>query len=69
MSSKFLDFIFGYERSEESFEKSRVHNRAKSFSDKVLVGAGYTYSKKVLNSRVVKFFTKIKDALCYAHVK
>ena len=69
MSSKFLDFIFGYERSEEDFEKSRVHGTAKRFSDKVLVGAGYTYSKKVLNSRIVKFFTKIKDALCYAHVK
>ena len=63
MSSKFLDFIFGYERSEEDFEKSRVHGTAKRFSDKVLVGAGYTYSKKVLNSRIVKFFTKIKDAM------
>lgn len=69
MSSKFLDFIFGYERSENDFEKSRVRGTAKRFSDKVLVGAGYTYSKKVLNSRIVKFFTKIKDALCCAHVK
>lgn len=69
MSSKFLDFIFGYERSDESFRKSRVGTVGKHFSDKVLVGAGYAYSKKVLNSRIVKFFTKIKDALCYAHVK
>ena len=69
MSSKFLDFILGYERSEASFEKSRMHGAAKHFSDKVLVGAGYTYSKKVLNSKIIKLFTKIKDALCYAHVK
>ena len=26
MSSKFLDFIFGYERSSESFEKSRIYD-------------------------------------------
>jgi len=69
MSSKFLDFIFGYERSDKNFRESHVTQAAKHFSDKVIVGAGYTYSKKVLNSRIVRFFVKIKDALCNASIK
>ena len=69
MSSKFLDFIFGYERSEEDFAESRIARAEKKFSDKVLVGVGYAYSKKILNSRVSKFFSKIKDSLCIASIK
>ena len=69
MSSKFLDFIFGYEHSEEKFNSSRIAKAEKTFSDKVLVGVGYAYSKKILNSRIFKFFAKIKDALCNASIK
>ena len=69
MSSKFLDFIFGYERSSESFEKSRLVKAGKHFSDKVLVGLGYAYSKKILNSRIAKFFEKLKSSLSAASIK
>ena len=69
MSSKFLDFLFGYERSEKSFRESGIGRAEKHFSDKVLVGAGYNYSKKVLNSRIIKFFINVKNALCYAGIK
>lgn len=69
MSSKFLDFIFGYERSERDFAESRIARAEKKFSDKVLVGVGYAYSKKILNSRVSKFFSRIKDSLCAASIK
>lgn len=69
MSSKFLDFIFGYERSDERFEESRIAKAEKRFSDKVLVGVGYAYSKKILGSRVAKFFDKIKTALSVASIK
>lgn len=69
MSSKFLDFILGYERSEENFKSSRIATAEKKFSDKVLVGVGYAYSKKILNSRLFKFFDRIKNALCNASIK
>ena len=69
MSSKFLDFLLGYERSEESFEKSRVARAERHFSNKLLSGVGYTYSKKILNSRIIKLFSKTKEALCNATIK
>lgn len=69
MSSKFLDFLFGYERSAESFNDSRIARAEKNFSDKVLVGVGYAYSKKILNSRIARFFAKMKEALAGASVK
>ena len=69
MSSKFLDFLFGYERSEQSFNDSRIARAERKFSDKVLVGVGYAYSKKILNSKIAKFFAKIKEALAAASIK
>ena len=69
MSSKFLDFLFGYERSAESFNDSRIARAEKNFSDKVLVGVGYAYSKKILNSKIAKFFAKMKEALAGASIK
>ena len=69
MSSKFLDLLFGYERSEESFRDSRIAKAESRFSDKVLSGVGYAYSKKILNSRIAKLFGKIKDSLCLASIK
>ena len=69
MSSKFLDFLFGYEKAEESFNESRIAKAEKKFSDKVLVGVGYAYSKKILNSRIAKFFVKMKEALAAASIK
>ena len=53
MSSKFLDFILGYEESEQKFQNSRIAKAEKHFSDKVLVGVGYAYSKKILNSKLL----------------
>ncbi|MBE6536424.1 MAG: hypothetical protein E7673_00570 [Ruminococcaceae bacterium] len=69
MSSKFLDFLFGYEHSEENFKNSRIAKAEKRFSDKVLVGIGYAYSKRILSSKAVKFFEKIKIALSEASIK
>ena len=69
MKSKFLDFIIGYESSEESFEESRIAIAEKRFSDKVISGLGSAYAKKILSHPAVEFITKVKSALAYASVK
>ena len=69
MKSKILDFIFGYEESERSFEESKLARSEKSFSDKVISGLGSAYAKKVLSHPAVAFIVKIRNALSYATVR
>ena len=69
MKSKILDFIFGYEESERSFEESKIAQAEKRFSDKVISGLGSVYAKKVLTHPVVEFINKIKNALAYASIR
>ena len=69
MKLKFLDFIFGYEETNERFEQSTVKRAEKKFSDKVISGIGSSYSKRVLSSPAVNFFTRLRSALAGASVK
>ena len=69
MSSKFLDFILGYESSDESFSSSKAAKAEKSFSQKVIGGVGYAYSKKIFNSRFANFLALIRKKLTEASIK
>ena len=61
--SKILDFIFGYEISEKSFESSKAHHVGKTFSDRLLSGVGSSFAKKILKNPVMSFFRKLNLVL------
>ena len=55
MSSKILDFIFGYERSDEKFAESRIGNMGKRFFEKNVGGFGNSYVKQLTKNPSIKF--------------
>lgn len=61
--SKILDFIFGYESSEEKFRQSRVGTAGKNFSDTLIGGIGNAYAKKILRNPISRFFTSMNHKL------
>ena len=69
MNSKFLDYLFGYERSEGEFLDSRIRKAEKNFADKTVSGISTAFSKKLRQSKISKLFTDLKRALALASVK
>lgn len=67
--SNLLDFLFGYESSEEKFRKSGISRAGKTFSDKLISGVGSTYAKKLLESPVAKFFERLTSILSHIYVR
>ena len=62
MSSKIIDFLFGYERSEADFKESRIAHAEKKFSDTVVSGIGAVYTKKIIDSPIARFIGRITGA-------
>lgn len=69
MSSKFVDFIFGYEHSEKQFSESQLAKTEREFYSKGIGGIGSIYSKKILNSKAAVIISKINRALSFASIK
>lgn len=69
MSSKFIDFIFGYEKSEQTFSKSQFAKAEKRFYSHAIGGIGSVYSKRILNSKAAVFASNLKNALAFASIK
>ena len=69
MKIKFLDFLFGYEATDERFEDSNLKKVGKKFSDRVISGIGSAYSKRVFSSPFVSFITRLRSSLAGASVK
>ena len=67
--SKILDFLFGYERSEESFLKSHTAQAEKNFSDTLIGGIGSRYAKRVLGNPLSRFFSRTSRALACIPVR
>ncbi len=69
MNSKFLDFLFGYEESEERFEESKLGSLGKHFSAKIIGGVGNAQAKSIFSHPFVKFISNINKALACLPIK
>ena len=69
MNSKLLDFLLGYEKSDEEFKKSNIVAAERRFSDKIISGVGNYYSKRILESPISKFLSRIRSAVAFASIK
>jgi len=66
MKSKFIDFLKGYEKSEESFKSGAVSRSFEKFTDLTLCGIGSSLSGKIAKSPVARFFGNIKKLVIFA---
>ena len=62
MSSKIIDFIFGYEKAETDFKGSRIASGEKFFSDKIVSGIGAEYTKRIIDSPPARLIGRITGA-------
>ena len=69
-SSKVLDFLFGYEKTEENFNDSRLFGFGKKFSDKLIGGGvGSAYAKRLLNNPISVFMSRLSRDLASASMR
>lgn len=68
MRSDLLDFLLGYERTDEKFESSTVKATERRFSARMLGGMGSTFAKKLLKSPFSIFVKGLARALASAEV-
>lgn len=62
LSSRIIDFIFGYEKSESDFKESKVASGERLFSDRIVSGIGSEYTKKIIDSPAARLIGKITAA-------
>ena len=67
--SRILDFLFGYEVSEKSFQNSRIAAAEKRFSDKIISGVGSAYTKHLTKSPLARFLGRITGAFAHTSLK
>ncbi len=69
MSSKFLDFLFGYESSEKKFEESHHVTLGKHFAAKIIGNSGRGRTKAIISHPVIKFFSHLHKSLACLPIK
>ena len=69
MKSKFLDFLLGYERTDEKFKSSRIATAEKTFSAKIVGGMGSSFAKKLLKSPFSVFMKNTSRMLASAKLR
>ena len=69
MSSKFIDYLKGYEKSEKRFKDGRVYRSADKFTDRLISGIGSSLSGKLMNNRAALFFSAQKERIVFASTR
>ncbi len=68
MSSRFIDFLLGYESSEKSFQESRVAKTEKKFTD-MLIGSGSNSAALVIKNPLSRFLGNLSHSIVCASTK
>lgn len=69
-SSKVMDFLFGYEKTEENFNNSRLAGLGKKFTDNPIGGGvGSAYAKKLLRNPISEFLSRLSHDLASASMR
>ena len=69
-SSKIMDFLFGYEKTEENFNNSRLAGLGKKFTDNPIGGGvGSAYARKLLRNPISEFLSHLSHDLASASMR
>jgi len=67
--SPFLDWLFGYEVSEASFDESKTGTRARTFRDRLISGVDSKSLRKLSSSRAMQLAGRIFKAFSYTSLR